>query len=77
MPSMTDRKCVGCGDPFKARTADVRRGWGRFCSKSCKASEQERRTGQYRAFLSGGDSDGHGRGVSPSFESGPMGHGQE
>jgi hypothetical protein len=30
-----------------ARQADINRGWGKFCSKSCKASEQEKRTGQH------------------------------
>lgn len=39
-----------CGDSFTARTADRRRGWARFCSKSCKATDQERRTGQYAAL---------------------------
>lgn len=29
-----------CGKKFEARTADVKRGWGKFCSKSCKASGQ-------------------------------------
>ena len=76
MPSMTNRKCKACGDPFKARTADVKRGWARYCSKSCKAREQEGRTGQYRALLSREDG-GEGGGVFPSFESGPMGHGQD
>jgi len=33
------------------RTADVKRGWGKFFSKSCKAKEQERRTGQYKAYM--------------------------
>lgn len=28
--------CV-CGNKFQARVADRKRGWGRFCSKSCKA----------------------------------------
>ena len=28
------------------RLADRLRGWGQFCSKSCKARDQERRTGQ-------------------------------
>lgn len=32
------------------RTADVARGWGQFCSKSCKAVVQERRTGQNAAY---------------------------
>lgn len=44
-------KCAGCGDPFVARTADRKRGWARFCSKSCKARKQEARTGQHRAYL--------------------------
>lgn len=44
-------KCKRCGDPFMARVADRNRGWGKFCSKSCKAVAQEQRTGQYRRFL--------------------------
>ena len=43
--------CLNCGDPFTARTADRKRGWARFCSKSCKAVKQEKRTGQYAAHL--------------------------
>lgn len=43
-------KCACCGDPFTARTADRKRGWDRFCSKSCKAVKQEQRTGQNRAY---------------------------
>ncbi|WP_093305951.1 hypothetical protein ABL840_08980 [Variovorax sp. NFACC27] len=43
-------KCVNCGEPFTARTADRKRGWARFCSKSCKAVKQEQRTGQHRAY---------------------------
>ena len=30
-------KC-NCGTMFTARVADRKRGWGKFCSKSCKAS---------------------------------------
>jgi hypothetical protein len=53
MPSMTERTCANkrCRVKFMARTVDVKRGWGRFCSKSCKASEQEKRTGQYSYLL--------------------------
>lgn len=49
---MVQRKCEwrGCGKVFYAKTADVRRGWGRFCCKRCKAMEQESRTGQNRRF---------------------------
>lgn len=43
---MTNVICKWCKSPFQARTADVKRGWGKFCSKSCKASEQEKRTHQ-------------------------------
>lgn len=39
--------CECCKKEFQARAADRKRGWARFCSKSCKAKEQERRTGQY------------------------------
>jgi len=37
-----DRTCENnrCGQIFQAKTADVRRGWARFCSRSCKATVQ-------------------------------------
>jgi len=43
------RKCQNkrCGKTFTARSADVKRGWAKFCSKSCKAAEQESRTHQH------------------------------
>lgn len=40
-------KCKCCKVPFLAREADVKRGWGKYCSKSCKAIKQEGRTGQF------------------------------
>ena len=43
--------CDWCNAPFEARVADRKRGWARFCSKSCKAKSQEKRTGQHAAFL--------------------------
>lgn len=46
MPTMVTRKCKNCGDPFMAREADVRRGWAKFCSKSCKAIKQTQETGR-------------------------------
>jgi hypothetical protein len=49
-PAMVDRKCEWCKKPFQARKADVNRGWGRFCSKSCKAMKQEKRTHQNASF---------------------------
>jgi endogenous inhibitor of DNA gyrase (YacG/DUF329 family) len=36
-------KCQRCGQQFKARVADRARGWGKFCSKSCKAIKQTQR----------------------------------
>ncbi|MCA0856130.1 hypothetical protein [Phaeobacter italicus] len=44
---MTTVKCGNkkCGKEFQARTADVKRGWGKFCSKSCKAVRQFKVTG--------------------------------
>lgn len=50
---MVDRTCQNCKTSFQAREADVKRGWGKFCSKSCKAVKQEARTGQYARYLSG------------------------
>lgn len=42
------RKCKNCGCKFMARSADINRGWAKFCSKSCKAREQSRRLGHGR-----------------------------
>jgi len=57
MTAMTKVTCKCCKNVFAARTADVARGWGKFCSKSCKAKVQEKRNGQHAAYL-------NGRGVS-------------
>lgn len=46
MASTVECKCENCRKPFVARVADRKRCWARFCSKSCKALKQERRTGQ-------------------------------
>lgn len=40
-----------CRAPFVARVADRKRGWAKYCSKSCKAVVQEKRTGQYANYL--------------------------
>ena len=53
MATMVSRHCRQCKSPFEARLSDVKRGWGKFCSKSCKAKEQEERTGQYAEYLNG------------------------
>lgn len=33
-------QCGCCSKEFSARVADIKRGWGKFCSKSCKAKDQ-------------------------------------
>lgn len=57
---MVARTCIRCGLNFTARKADVKRGWAKFCSKSCKAKTQERKTGQYGAYLERTRSEDHG-----------------
>lgn len=32
-----DVNCKSCGTQFSARVADRKRGWDKYCSKSCKA----------------------------------------
>ena len=59
MPQMVECKCKSCKQPFMARVADRKRGWGLFCSKSCKAIKQELRTGQHAARLERRERDGH------------------
>ena len=46
-----ERKCKFCGSLIFPREADVKRGWGKYCNKTCKAKEQERRTGQFQNYL--------------------------
>ena len=41
MAAMTDVTCK-CGTKFQARTADVKRGWGKNCSKSCSKTKVRR-----------------------------------
>ena len=40
-----EKPCNRCKKPHTVRVADVKRGWGKYCSKSCKAVEQTQRTG--------------------------------
>ena len=40
MSSKVEVKCKQCKSLFIARVADRKRGWGKFCSKSCKAKKQ-------------------------------------
>lgn len=57
MVSLINKNCEWCKTDIIVRLADHKRGWGRFCSKSCKAKSQEKKNGQHSAFL-------NGRGVS-------------
>ncbi len=81
--SSVERVCQNksCGKRFQARSADVKRGWARFCSKRCKAVEQERRTHQFAQLVSNGAGmDKWDREIaswSHPYESGYFGHGQE
>ena len=70
MAGMVEVKCKRCKEPFMARIADRKRGWGKFCSKSCKAIKQERRTGQYRDYVNGDNREGGL--VTPSFAEGDV-----
>lgn len=56
--AMIKAKCKYCGDPMQVREADVKRGWGKFCSKSCAASWKERRTGNYARYLAREEGEG-------------------
>jgi len=38
--SKVEVKCLCCRDVFTARIADRKRGWAKYCSKSCKAQKQ-------------------------------------
>ena len=42
---MITAKCLSCKKEFQARLADRKRGWAKFCSKSCKATRQFKLTG--------------------------------
>jgi len=44
--SKTEVTCkCGCGQKKMVRTADVKRGWGKYYSKSCKAKAQAKKHG--------------------------------
>ena len=51
MVAMVTIQCKNCKDTCTVRVADRKRGWGKFCSKRCKAINQEKRTGQYQDYL--------------------------
>jgi hypothetical protein len=50
MGKMVAKPCEYCRKTHTVRAADLARGWGKFCSKSCKAKEQEKRTHQHANY---------------------------
>lgn len=50
--SIITRKCIHCGIEFKAKSADVKRGWAKNCSKSCAASSTNKKTGNFQRYCS-------------------------
>jgi len=46
---MVERTCH-CGNKFQAKSADVKRGWAKCCSKACAARLREQKTGNYKRF---------------------------
>ncbi len=72
--SKVKRKCH-CGKVFEARTADVKRGWAKSCSKSCAARKSNRETGKYEKHLRKPQDDDWD--VGHPFASGFFGHGQD
>lgn len=52
MAKMKEIICAcGCKRKKLVRVADIKRGWGKYYSKSCKAVAQEKRTGQHAALF--------------------------
>ncbi len=48
-----------CGKEYEARQADLKRGWGKSCSKSCASKKREKKTGNFKRFINSGSNDGH------------------
>lgn len=68
---MVTKNCERCKKEIQVRQADINRGWGRFCSKSCKAKKQYiEQGGRLRQDHDDLDNCGH------ILDSGYFGHGQ-
>jgi len=56
--SRVQKNCEACGDLITVRLADHKRGWGRFCDKSCagahKYGQRPRDVNAYHAKCQGG-----------------------
>ena len=50
-------ECKWCDSQFKARKADIKRGWGKCCSKACGASFRE--FGYSKAYWTAQNSGNH------------------
>ena len=55
---MIERSCKSCKKIFMAKSADVKRGWAKCCSKSCAASTTNQKTGNFARFIQGAFSQG-------------------
>jgi hypothetical protein len=42
-PGRVAQTCAGCGQPFLAKASEVRKGWGRYCSRACYDTHHPRR----------------------------------
>lgn len=53
MPKMIECICENpkCRCKFMARVADRKRGWARCCCKSCAATMNNKKTGNYASFI--------------------------
>lgn len=45
--STVERKCQKCGKSFLAKSADVKRGWAKCCSKACAAHMREKKLDRF------------------------------
>lgn len=68
--SKVTKNCQRCKKEMQVRQADVNRGWGRFCSKSCKAKQQVASGGHGKSEIGIYCDMGH------PMASGCLGHGQ-
>ena len=55
---MKYKKWCACGNEFWAKESDIKRGWGKSCSKSCAAKKREKKTGNYKNYTKSKE-DGH------------------
>ena len=70
---MVSKKCERCDKDMNVRQADINRGWGRFCSKSCKAKQQvSKQSFTYKASHEYDDMEDCGHPMADGY----FGHGQ-